>query len=121
MVAEYVTAQTSTKFALYKFDNDYRTFMEMEPLWYFPNKGMGSDQYQGRSAVPYVDVVGNTAHIYLYATNNGYAAYTMTIGSGSAVEDVESVKVEAKKVIENGNIFILKNGVKYNALGAQVK
>jgi hypothetical protein len=45
----------------------------------------------------------------------------MTIGSGSAVEDVESVKVEAKKVIENGNIFILKNGVKYNALGAQVK
>ena len=121
MVAEYTTGSVSTKFALYKFDNDYRTFMEMEPLWYFPNKGMGSDQYQGRSAVPYVDVIGNTAHIYVYATNNGYAAYTMTIGSGSAVEDVESVKVEAKKVIENGNIFILKNGVKYNALGAQVK
>ena len=121
MVAEYTTGSVSTKFALYKFDNDYRTFMEMEPLWYFPNKGMGSDQFQGRSAVPYVDVIGNTAHIYVYATNNGYAAYTMTIGSGSAVEDVESVKVEAKKVIENGNIFILKNGVKYNALGAQVK
>ena len=120
-VAQYETGAKSTRFALYKFDNDYRTFLEMEPLWYFPNSGMGSDQYQGRSAVPYVDVIGNTAHIYLYATNNGYAAYTMTIGSASAVENVESVKVEAKKVIENGNIFILKNGVKYNALGAQVK
>ena len=121
MVAEYVTAQTSTKFAIYKFDNEYRTFMEMEPLWFFPNKGMGSDQYQGRSAVPYVDVIGNTAHIYLYATNNGYASYTMTIGSPSAVEDIETVKVEAKKIIENGNIVVIKNGVKYNMLGAEIK
>ena len=121
MVAEYTTGSVSTKFALYKFDNDYRTFMEMEPLWYFPNKGMGSDQYQGRSAVPYVDVIGNTAHIYVYATNNGYASYTMTIGSPSAVEDIETVKVEAKKIIENGNIVVIKNGVKYNMLGAEIK
>jgi uncharacterized repeat protein (TIGR02543 family) len=121
MVAEYQTGAVSTKFALFKFDNDYRTFMEMEPLWYFPNKGMGSDQYQGRSAVPYVDVVGNTAHIYLYATNNGYAAYTFTVGETSAVEDVEVIKVGAKKVIENGQVFIIKNGIKYNALGAEVK
>jgi hypothetical protein len=39
----------------------------------------------------------------------------------SALENVEAVKVGAEKVIENGQIFILKNGVKYNALGAQVK
>lgn len=121
MVAEYQTGAVSTKFALFKFDNDYRTFMEMEPLWYFPNKGMGSDQYQGRSAVPYVDVVGNTAHIYLYATNNGYAAYTFTVGETSAVEDVEVIKIGAKKVIENGQVFIIKNGIKYNTLGAEVK
>ena len=95
--------------------------MEMEPLWYFPAKGMGSDQYQGRSAVPYVDVVGNTAHIYLYATNNGYAAYTFTVGETSAVEDVEVIKIGAKKVIENGQVFIIKNGIKYNTLGAEVK
>ena len=28
---------------------------------------------------------------------------------------------EAKKVIENGNIVVIKNGVKYNMLGAEVK
>ena len=121
MVAEYSTGTVSTKFALFKFDNEYRSFMEMEPLWYFPAKGMGSDQYQGRSAVPYVDVVGNTAHIYLYATNNGYAAYTFTVGETSAVEDVEVIKIGAKKVIENGQVFIIKNGIKYNTLGAEVK
>jgi hypothetical protein len=90
-------------------------------MWYFPQKGMGTITNGCRTAVPSVEVVDNVAHLYLYTNNNGYARYTMTIGSGSAVEDVESVKVEAKKVIENGNIFILKNGVKYNALGAQVK
>ncbi len=122
MVAEYVTSSKSTKFALYKFDNEYRTFMEMEPLWYFPNNGMGSDLYQGRSAVPYVDVIGNTAHIYLYATNNGYAAYTFTVGGDqNAVEDIEAVTVGAKKVVKNGQVYIIKNGVVYNLLGAEVK
>ena len=123
MVAEYATSSKSTKFALYKYDNEWRTFLEMEPLWYFPNDGMGSDQYQGRSAVPYVDVIGNTAHIYLYATNNGYAAYTLTVGDGgqSAVEDIEAVTVGAKKVVKNGQVYIIKNGVVYTLLGAEVK
>ena len=126
MVAEYVTGSKSTKFALYKYDNEWRTFLEMEPLWYFPNDGMGSDQYQGRSAVPYVDVVGNTAHIYLYATNNGYAAYTLTVegdggGGQNAVEDIEAVTVGAKKVVKNGQVYIIKNGVVYTLLGAEVK
>jgi hypothetical protein len=39
----------------------------------------------------------------------------------SAVEDVESVKVETKKVVENGQVYIIKNGVKFNVLGAEVK
>ena len=123
MVAEYVTGSKSTKFALYKYDNEWRTFLEMEPLWYFPNDGMGSDQYQGRSAVPYVDVIGNTAHIYLYATNNGYAAYTLTVGGTTDVENIEEIEtiIGAEKVLENGHVFIIKNGVKYNVLGAQVK
>ena len=122
MVAEYVTGSKSTKFALYKYDNEWRTFLEMEPLWYFPNDGMGSDQYQGRSAVPYVDVIGNTAHIYLYATNNGYAAYTFTVGGDqNAVEDIEAVTVGAKKVVKNGQVYIIKNGVVYNLLGVEVK
>ena len=38
----------------------------------------------------------------------------------SATEDV-SVKAHAKKLIENGQMIIISNGVRYNALGMQIK
>ena len=124
LMAATNTAGTPTSaFALYKFANEDRAFAGMEPLWYFPHNGLGSTTNGCRTAVPSVDVVSATeATLYIYANNNGYAAYTLTIDpTKSSVEDIEAVKVGAEKVIENGQIFILKNGVKYNALGAQVK
>ena len=39
----------------------------------------------------------------------------------TAVENIVSNAVKAVKVVENGQIFILKDGVRYNILGAQVK
>ena len=39
----------------------------------------------------------------------------------TGVENVQSDKVQSTKVIENGQLFILKNGVKYNAQGQMVK
>ena len=116
-------ADVKSAYALFKFADAARSFSGMEPLWYFPKKGLGAVTVQCRTAVPSVDVVSDTeATLYLYTTNNGYAAYTLTIDPTiSAVEDVETVKVEAKKIIENGNIVVIKNGVKYNMLGAQVK
>jgi hypothetical protein len=71
-----------------------------------------------------VDVVSETeATLYLYATNNGYAAYTFkTDGStGTGVENTLAPAVEAKKIIENGNIYVIKGDVKFNLLGAEVK
>ena len=124
MVAANNTHSVPTTYALYKFADEDRMFEGMEPLWYFPHNGLGTTTIGCRTATPSVDVVSDTeATLYLYATNNGYAAYTLTIDPDidAAVEDIETVKVEAKKVIENGQIFILKNGVKYNALGAEVK
>ena len=126
MVAANNTHNVPTTYALYKFADADRAFEGMEPLWYFPHNGLGTTTIGCRTATPSVDVVSDTeATLYLYATNNGYAAYTLTIDptivDNTAVEDIEAVKVGAEKVIENGQIFILKNGVKYNALGAQVK
>ena len=123
MVAANNTHNVPTTYALFKFLDEYRAYSEMTPLWYFPHNGLGTTTIGCRTAVPSVDVVNDTeATLYLYATNNGYAAYTFTIDpTKSAVKNVEAVKVGAEKVIENGQIFILKNGVKYNALGAQVK
>lgn len=37
------------------------------------------------------------------------------------VENAEAAKIESHKVIENGQLFIIKNGVKYNAQGQIVK
>ena len=125
MVAANNTHSVPTTYALYKFADEDRAFSAMTPLWYFPHNGLGTTTIGCRTATPSVDVVSDTeATLYLYATNNGYAAYTLTIDpsiDNTAVEDIEAVKVGAEKVIENGQIFILKNGVKYNALGAQVK
>ena len=123
MVAMNNVGAVPTTYALYKFADADRAFAGMEPLWYFPHNGLGTTTIGCRTATPSVDVVSDTeATLYLYATNNGYAAYTLTIDPTiSAVEDVETVKVEAKKVIENGNVVVIKNGVKYNMLGAEVK
>ena len=123
MIAMNNVGAVPTTYALYKFADEDRAFAGMEPLWYFPHNGLGTTTIGCRTAVPSVDVVSDTeATLYLYATNNGYAAYTLTIDPTIvAVEDVETVKVEAKKVIENGNVVVIKNGVKYNMLGAEVK
>ena len=123
MIAMNNVGAVPTTYALYKFKDADRAFEGMEPLWYFPHNGLGTTTIGCRTAVPSVDVVSDTeATLYLYATNNGYAAYTLTIDPTIvAVEDVETVKVEAKKVIENGNVVVIKNGVKYNMLGAEVK
>ena len=122
MAATNTAGTPTSAFALYKFADADRAFAGMEPLWYFPHNGLGSTTNGCRTAVPSVDVVSETeATLYIYANNNGYAAYTLTINTNTAVEDIESVKVEAKKVIENGNIVVIKNGVKYNMLGAEIK
>ena len=123
MAATNTAGKPTSAFALYKFADADRMFSGMEPLWYFPHNGLGSTTNGCRTAVPSVDVVSDTeATLFIYANNNGYAAYTLKIAADkSAVENVETVKVEAKKVVENGNIVVLKNGVKYNMLGAEVK
>ena len=122
MAATNTVGAVPSAFALYKFADEARAFSGLEPMWYFPHNGLGTLTNGCRTAVPSVEVVGNKANLYIYANNNGYGCYTLTIDPTiSAVENVEAGKVGAEKVIENGQIFIMKNGVKYNALGAQVK
>ena len=124
MVAANNTHNIPTTYALFKFADEDRLFEGMEPLWYFPHNGLGTATIGCRTAVPSVDVVSETeATLYLYATNNGYAAYTFkTDGStGTGVENTLAPAVEAKKIIENGNIYVIKGDVKFNLLGAEVK
>ena len=122
MIATHTPSTPPSAFGLYKFADEARRFDGIEPLWYFPANGFGSASNGCRTAVPSVEVNGNKATIYLYANDNGYGVYEFTVGDGgSAVENVEAVEVGAKKVVENGQVYIIKNGVKFNLLGAEVK
>ena len=122
MIATHTPSTPPSAFGLYKFADEARSFDGIEPLWYFPANGFGSASNGCRTAVPSVEVNGNKATIYLYANDNGYGVYEFTVGDGgSAVENVEAVEVGAKKVVENGQVYIIKNGVKFNVLGAEVK
>ena len=123
ITASNTAANPPSTFALYKFADEDRLFEGMEPLWFFPHNGMGTATNGCRTAVPSVDVISDTqAVLYVYTNNNGYATYTLTIDpTVTGVENVEAVETGARKVIENGQVFILKNGVKFNVLGSEVK
>ena len=122
MIATHTVSDVPQAFALYKFKDEARSFDGLEPLWYFPAKGLGSASNGVRTAVPTVEVRGNKAIIYLYAQNNGYAVYEfVNTDLPEGVENVETETFTATKFIENGQVFIIKNGVKYNVLGVTVK
>ena len=53
--------------------------------------------------------------------SNGVAVHVVYGGTDTAVEDVTSVGGDIKKCLENGQLVIIKNGVKYNATGSVVK
>ena len=53
--------------------------------------------------------------------SNGVAVHVVYGATDTAVEDVTTVGSDIKKCLENGQLVILKNGVKYNATGSVVK
>lgn len=124
MAATNTAGSPSSAFALYKFKDASKAFADMTPMWFFPNDGMSfSTSVNGfRTAVPSVEVDGKVATIYLYAGNVGYAAYTFTGKEATAVKNITDNKAEqVEKIMENGQVYILKNGVRYNVLGVQVE
>ncbi len=52
--------------------------------------------------------------------DGGYRIKSITIGSSTAVENA-ALEAKAVKSFENGQLVILKNGVKYNALGTVIE
>lgn len=80
-------------YALYKFTDDTHNISTAEPLWFFPNDGMGTVTNGSFAAPVSVEVNDNVATIYLYSANNGYAAYTFTL-----TEQVKTVTID-----ENAN------------------
>lgn len=70
-----------------------------------------------------VEVVDEyTAKIYQTLPGAFCAQYTFSLPhEGTGINDVTAKKAEVKKVIENGQIYIINGDAKYNVMGAQVK
>ena len=118
MAATNTVGSPTSAFALYKFADENRDFKDMTPLWFFPVEGMGAATNGCRTAVPSVEVNGDKATIYVYTNNNGYGVYEMS-GVATAIENINSdaAAIKAEKRIENGMLYIIRNGVRYNAQG----
>ena len=124
MAATCYTGVPKNVYALYKFKDASQSFAEMEPLWFFPNAGLGDGKGSSFQATPYVEIDGTEAKIYIYQPAAGYGVYTFTgkAGTGDGVENIINASYDkVQKVLENGVIYIYRNGVKYNTMGAQVK
>ena len=96
-------------------------------LWVgFPSAAFGacSIPYEPSGAAWQVFALSNFPNQYnQFTIECGGTLYTFDIyyaGSTTAIDNVETSE-KARKVLENGQLIIIKNGVRYNALGAQMK
>ncbi len=125
--AHGVGAPAPTCFLLYKFKNKDRLFGEMQKLYEFPHAGLGDESNPQRVAVPYATVAedGKSIEIYIFGAENGYGVYTLHIGDNAGtdtgLENVGAEKANVQKVVRDGQVVIIRDGVEYNVLGAQVK
>jgi len=61
------------------------------------------------------------AYIVYSGSNQAPRRLRFAFDQATGVENVQGDNVQSTKVIENGVLYIIKNGVKYNAMGQEVK
>lgn len=93
-------------------------------------KGATIEAYRAKSVAPGVakgDKIVVTGNLGVRKTSNGDRSYGFAQGCtvekvpSTAVEDVQVNATKAVKVIENGQLVIIRDGVRYNAVGAVVE
>jgi len=99
MAATNTEGTPRSTFRLFKFADVGKAFTGLQCLWTFPQEGMGGAVNSYRTAVPEVEVEGNTAKIYVYVGENGYGRYDLTVN----VSGVKDVKQAVVKVSVDGN------------------
>lgn len=115
----------TTTFAIYACADEERAFSEMTQLWEYPHDGMAvgannpkNPQFVQVTAIEPVD--DTHANVFVYAAETGLAGYTIeAVADGSGLEKIE--ENASIKLIENNQVVIVRDGVKYNVLGVEVK
>jgi len=81
------------------------------------------DNYSGWQDLVYVVAEGGHSKVRIKEKEGGYRLAKILVhafrGEDHAVDNVNAT-IKAVKTIENGQLVIIKNGVRYNALGAQL-
>ena len=84
------------------------------------------ENYIGWQDLVYVVAEGGHSRVRIKETANGFRIAKILVGAyrgeapaDQAIENVNTT-VKAVKVFENGQLVIIKNGVRYNSLGAQL-
>ena len=81
-------------------------------------KGVNSPDPRGLEVVT-LEVPANS--LALYKSAEGWCEFYGTCGGDEAVDEVQGDMVQCTKVIENGQLYILRDGKVFNLQGAQVK
>lgn len=77
-----------------------------------PGKSNETEPYEIK-----VQAIAST--VIIRETVGGYILHKIEIGGSQAIENTNA-EVKATKIFENGQLVIIKNGVRYNALGVQL-
>ena len=126
---DYASLSAAKKFAATEVEGEYTLEYTLVAGDRFKAIYLENDSYQtwypAGSDNDYVvtEQTAGTKTIYFrpaYHEAWGGHFYIAPNGEATAISNTEAA-VKAQKVIENGQIFILKNGVKYNVLGTCVK
>jgi hypothetical protein len=84
----YIPTTTSppSTFRIYKYYSKSDKIADLQCLWTFPLKGMGTATSSNRIVSSAVEVQGNKATIYIYYPENGYGVYEMNVSIGTDTE-----------------------------------
>lgn len=77
-----------------------------------PGKDNETDAYP-------IELMAMSNEVIVRETAGGYILHKIEIGDSQAIENTNA-DVKTVKTFENGQLVIIKNGVKYNALGVQL-
>lgn len=87
------TSSPASAFRLFRFQDAARNFETIDCMWTFPQAGFGSATNSYRTAVPLVETNGNTANVYLYCGENGYAKYEVVYNPDvTAINNTSALK-----------------------------
>lgn len=99
--------------------------LSIDPLQCYVLSGKSHDETE--SGVGFYLIYGNSlrAHkayvIFAGGSNNAPKKMRFVYGQATGIENTSAKVGESEKILENGQLFIIKNGVKYNAMGQIVK